>query len=301
MILKKKDNTKNDREPKLRVYHVNTHKRAVIALWILLAASLLFAVYKNFTAVDVHTVHETKVVEEKVLDTHKVENFVTDFVKTYYAWEQNKASIEKRTKDLQRFLTGDLQALNADTVRADVPVSSQVTNVQIWEVAQKDEHICSVTYTVDQKITENGSSKTVQSAYEVLVYVDDAGNLVLTKNPTITSIPKKSGYKPKVVENDGTVDSVATEEISSFLTTFFTLYPSATEKELSYYVNDGILKPVGKNYRFSELVDPVYNRDGNQVRAVFTVKYLDDATKMTQVSQYDLMLEKADGNWKIVR
>ena len=301
MILKQKDNTKNGREPKLRVYHANTRKKVVAALWILLAASLLFAVYKNFTAVDVHTVHETKVVEEKVLDTHKVENFVTDFAKTYYAWEQNKASIEKRTKDLQRFLTGDLQTLNADTVRADVPVSSQVTNVQIWEVAQKEEHTYSVTYTVDQKITEKGSGKTVQSAYEVLVYVDGSGNLVLTKNPTITSIPKKSGYKPKAVESDGTVDSVATGEISSFLTTFFTLYPTATEKELSYYVNDGILKPVGKNYKFSELVDPVYNRDGNQVRAVFAVKYLDDATKMTQVSQYDLVLEKADGNWKIMK
>ena len=245
MILKKKDNTKNGREQKLRVYHANTRKKMVAALWILLAVSLLFAVYKNFTAVDVHTVHETKVVEEKVLDTHKVEHFVTDFAKTYYAWEQNKASIEQRT--------------------------------------------------------ENGNSKTVQSVYEVLVYVDDAGNLVLTKNPTITSIPKKSGYKPKAVESDGTVDSVATGEISSFLTTFFTLYPTATEKELSYYVNDGILKAVGKNYRFSELVDPVYNRDGNQVHAVFAVKYLDDATKMTQVSQYDLMLEETGGNWKIVK
>lgn len=85
MILKKKDSTKNDREPKLRVYHANTRKKMVAVLWVLLAASFLFAVYKNFTAVDVHTVHETKVVEEKVLDTHKVENFVTDFAKTYYA------------------------------------------------------------------------------------------------------------------------------------------------------------------------------------------------------------------------
>lgn len=132
------------------------------------------------------------------------------------------------------------------------------------------------------------------------VYVDDAGNLVLTKNPTITRIPQKSGYTPKAVESDGTMDSVATGEINSFLTTFFTLYPTATEKELSYYVNDDVLKAVGKNYKFSELVDPIYNRDGEQIRAVFAVKYLDDATKMMQVSQYDLMLEKTDGNWKIV-
>lgn len=81
----------------------------------------------------------------------------------------------------------------------------------------------------------------------------------------------------------------------------FTLYPTATEKELSYYGNGDILKPVGKNYKFSELVDPVYNRDGEQVRAVFEMKYLDDATKMTRVSQYDLMLEKVDGNRKIVK
>ena len=300
MILKKKDATKNGKEKKLRVYHANTRKRTVTALWILLAASLLFAVYKNFTAVDVHTVHETKVVEEKVVDTHKVENFVTDFAKTYYSWEQSKASIEKRTKDLQRFLTSDLQTLDTDTVRADVPVSSEVANVQIWEVVQKDERTYSVTYTVDQRITENGSSKTVQSAYEVAVYVDDAGHLVLTKNPAITRIPQKSGYTPKAVESDGTVDSVATGEINSFLTTFFTLYPTATEKELSYYVNDDVLKAVGKNYKFSELVDPIYNRDGERIRAVFAVKYLDDATKMMQVSQYDLMLEKTDGNWKIV-
>lgn len=124
---------------------------------------------------------------------------------------------------------------------SDVPVASEVTNVPIWEVAQKEEHTYSVTYAADQKITENGSSKTVQSAYEVFVYVDDAGNLVITKNPTITSIPVKSGYTPKAVENNGAVDSVTTEEIGSFLTTFFTLYPTATEKELSYYVNSGML------------------------------------------------------------
>jgi hypothetical protein len=103
--------------------------------------------------------------------------------------QRRKRIFKKELKDLQGFLTGNLQALNTDTVRADVPVSSEVTNVQIWEVAQKDEHTYSVTYTVDQRITENGSGKTVQSAYEVAVHVDDAENLVITKNPTITRIP----------------------------------------------------------------------------------------------------------------
>ena len=88
---------------------------------------------------------------------------------------------------------------------------------------------------------------------------------------------------------------------SEFLTTFFKLYPTATAKELTYYVNEGVLKPVGKEYIFSELVNPVYNRNGNQVTASLAVKYLDNQTMTTQVSQFDLVLEKNGENWKIVK
>ncbi|MDK2808585.1 MAG: hypothetical protein PWP24_1321 [Clostridiales bacterium] len=153
-----------------------------------------------------------------------------------------------------------------------------------------------MTFTVDQLITERENKKIVRSAYEVVVYVDGSGNMVITKNPTICSIPVKSGYEPKAKESDGTVDVATTNEINEFLTTFFKLYPTATAKELSYYVNDGGVKPIGKDYVFSELIIPVYNRSGNQVTVSLAVKYLDNQTKATQISQFDLVLEK-DGNW----
>lgn len=87
-LMKKKGEPEQAKKKKLRVYKVNTHKKTVITLWVLLAVSFCFAIYKNFTAIDVHTVHETKVVEEKIVDTHKIENFVEDFAKAYYSWEQ---------------------------------------------------------------------------------------------------------------------------------------------------------------------------------------------------------------------
>ena len=111
---------------------------------------------------------------------------------------------------------------------------------------EKEQHY-QVTYTVEQRITEGESSKTVRSAYQVTVYVDGSGNLTIIQNPTITSVPVKSGYTPKAVQSDGTVDSITTEEINEFLTTFFKLYPTATAKELTYYVNEGVLKTVGKS------------------------------------------------------
>ena len=57
--IRKEENQKKQKEKKLKIYKVNTHKKTVIALWVLLAVSFLFAVYKNFTAIDIHTVHET--------------------------------------------------------------------------------------------------------------------------------------------------------------------------------------------------------------------------------------------------
>ena len=300
MIFKKKEkNPKQPKEKKLRVYKANTHKKTVIALWVLLAVSLCFAVYKNFTAIDIHTIHETTVIEKEIVDTHKVENFVENFAKVYYSWEQTAASIDSRSNAINNYLTTELQALNTDTIRKDIPVSSSVNGVQIWAVTQDGENQFQVVFTVDQLITEGESKKTVRSAYEVAVYVDASGNMVITKNPTITSIPVKSGYEPAIKENDGTVDAVAVNEINEFLTTFFKLYPTATAKELSYYVNDGVLNPIGKDYVFSELVNPIYTRNENQVLVSVSVKYLDQRTKVTQVSQFDLILEK-DGNWKII-
>lgn len=288
------------KEKKPRIYKVNPRKKVVIGLWVLLGLSFSFAIFKHFTAVDTHTIHETTIIEKEYVDTHNVENFVENFAKVYYSWELNDQSIDNRMENLKAYLTEELQALNIDTVRKDIPVSSSVRGVQIWMVKADGENQFDVTYSVDQLITEGENIKTVHSAYEVTVYVDGSGNMVLTKNPTITSIPKKSDYKPKVIESDGTVDSIMTNEIIEFLTTFFKLYPTATASELSYYVNDGILKSIGKDYIFQELVNPIYNRKDNQVTVSLTVEYIDQQTKATQVSQFDLVLEKNGSNWKII-
>lgn len=298
---KQKKERQTPKEKKPRVYKVNPRKKVVIALWVLLGLSFCFAIFKHFTAIDTHTIHETTIIEKEYVDTHNVENFVENFVKVYYSWEQSDKSIDNRMENLKDYLTDELQALNVDTIRKDIPVSSSLRGFQIWSVESVDDNQFDVTYSVDQLITEGEDKKTVHSAYEVTVYVDSAGNMVLTKNPTITSVPAKSDYTPKAKESDGMVDSTTTNEINEFLTTFFKLYPTATVKELSYYVNDGILKSIGKDYVFQELVNPIYNRKDNQVTVSLAVKYLDQQTKATQVSQFDLVLEKVGNNWKIIK
>ena len=128
MFQKKKEKQK----PKeLRVYTVNRRKPAVIVLWLLFICGFVFAVYKNFTAIDTHTVHEKEIVERRVEDTSGVEAFVRNFAKTYYSWSNNKDSVAQRTDALTGYLTEDLQRLTADTVRSDVAVSSSVQDADL--------------------------------------------------------------------------------------------------------------------------------------------------------------------------
>ena len=68
MLFKKKDKeSKPKKEKKVPVMKVGTHKKTVIALWLVLIASVSFGVYKNFTAIDMHTVHEKKSLNKRLL------------------------------------------------------------------------------------------------------------------------------------------------------------------------------------------------------------------------------------------
>lgn len=162
-------------------------------------------------------------------EVHKIENFVKNFAKDYYTWQPSQASIDSRNEAIKKYLTEELQNLNGDTIRRDIPTSSTVQNVEIWSVKQDGEKQFQVVFTVEQAITEGENKKDIQSSYEVVVYVDDSGNMIIIKNPTICSIPSKSSYESKVKESEGTVDAATNEEVNEFLKTFFKLYPTATE------------------------------------------------------------------------
>ena len=74
---------------------------------------------------------------------------------------------------------------------------------------------------------------------------------------------------------------------------------SCSQKELAYYVSGNVLEPIGRDYLYSELVNPIFTKDGDNVKVKVAVKFLDNQTKSTLVSQYELVLHK-DSNWKIV-
>ena len=115
------------------------------------------------------------------------------------------------------------------------------------------------------------------------------------KEPDVTTYRKLY----KVMEERHLKLSVFFYAVKQQTIQFFKLYPTATEKELAYYVKDSVLAPVSGDYVFSELVNPVFTKDGDKRKVSVSVKYLDNKSKMTQISQYELVLHK-DDNWKII-
>ena len=276
------------------------HRRTVIVLWMVIILSVCFGVYKNFTAIGVHTVHEEEVIKEQLLDTNCIENFVADFARVYYSWENNETSLNNRTNAISSYLTVELQHLNLDMVQQDIPTVASVKDVKVWDVSKsREDNEYSVTYSVTQEITEGETVSEVVFYYDVMVYVDDDKSMVITKNPTLSSVPVKSAYSPKAVENNDSVDVNTISDATEFLNTFFKLYPTASKEELVYYVKDEVLKPITGDYVFLELVNPVFIKDGKDIVCNVTVKYSDNRTKSTQISQYALKLHKGD-NWMIV-
>ncbi|MGX7394446.1 conjugal transfer protein [Carnobacterium mobile] len=298
-IERKPKKAKQQKIKKPKTMHIGTHKKSVLALWVLLLLSLAFGIYKNFPAVDQHTIHENKTIEPLIVDTHAIESFTINFIQDFYSWENKKEVIEGRSEAIKHYLTPTLQELNMDTIRSDIPTSSKVMDSQIWEIEPIDKQNYAVIYTVTQDIIEEKESKVFSSNYRLVIYQDDHKNLVITQNPTIWTIPEKSDYEPTPISSDSSVDSDTEKEILEFLETFFKLYPTASESELTYYVKENVLPVIGKNYQFSEVVDPIIQKNGHQYQVSLVVKYLNDGSKSVIVSQYDLILEKQK-NWEII-
>ena len=299
MFRKKQQMEQAIKGKKMHTIKVGIRKTRVIALWAVLIVSVGFGIYKNFTAVDRHTVHEKEIIALRLQDTSGIEAFVKQFAKDYYTWNPAKEALEARTQAISGYLTKELQALNVDTIRTDIPTRSTVTDVLVWTIEQSGTDTFSVTYEVQQQITEGEQTTAVKATYSVIVHVDPDGKMVIVQNPTLAPAMKKSSYEPEPAEHDLSVEPKMVKEATAFLETFFQLYPTATKQELAYYVSGNVLEPIQGDYLFSELIDPVFTADGENVKVKVAVRFLDNQTKAVQVSQYELVLHK-DHNWKIV-
>lgn len=329
IFTKKKTEKKENNATAKRHMTFGRNRVFAIILWSIFILAFIWSVYKNFTAINVHTIEKTKVVEKELFDTSSIESFLSEFIDVYYTYDSNDSdSLSERLEELSRFVSDDVLQLNSNLITGDSKVSSSVLTSYIWSVEEKKENYFSVSYSVSQGIkrtsienttetvTEKVAGKEVtkkidkpvakenysvtNNSYSVTVFVDEVNNLIITQNPTITSVPVKSDlYSPKVISSDNSVSIEDKEEITEFLNTFFAQYPKSDKVTLSYYVENNALPVITADYKFVALKNLVFKTVDDQIKAYLIVDYIDQQTNLHTYSQYCLGLEKKE-QWVIV-
>ena len=93
----------------------------------------------------------------------------------------------KQGQAINGYLTKELQDLNVDTIRTDIPTSSTVTDVIVWNIEQSgtDTFFCYLRSRSADKEGEQTSN--VKATYTVKVHVDADRDMVIVQNPTLAS------------------------------------------------------------------------------------------------------------------
>lgn len=290
---------------KIKIKSIGLRKRTTTILWLLLIGSLSFGLYKNFTAIDRHTVHEEKIIETQIVDTNFISSFVEKFAETFYSWAPKKEILEKRTSELKNYLSDDLLQLNQEMIRSDIPTASIVKEMKIWKVDQLNQNSYSVVYSIIQEIEESKEKtkekRQVESAFSVKVKTRGNDQLVIVSNPVMASLPKKLDMQSDPMQDDMSIDQETKDEINEFLKTFFKIYPTAKKTELKYYLSSKDIKEINKDYVFSKIKQINYFKANNGVKVKVAAIYLDQNTKAVLPFTYDLVVKKTGEKWLIDR
>lgn len=275
-----------------------------IFLWGLFLCAFVFAIYKNFTGIDKHTIHEKEVVKEVLSSSRHIENFALDFFKVYFTFD-NKG--EAREKDLEKYVSHRLLDYSEEMGRVKQGVSSTLLFQRIWKVEKAGDGIYLVTAEVELERKEAGEGeekpeKIVKehSFYTVRVYEGKKGEMKIVELPYITELKLFSKKEFKKEVGAVTVEDKTKKEIGKFLEDFFKVYPSLERRDLKYYAEDGTMDKIGNKAlefeSFPELIIKKASKDKVEVLVFVTYKRTD--VEMVQTFEYDLVLRKKD-NWKI--
>lgn len=291
---------KEKKEKKQKGKSYGLHKGRTTILWLLFISAFAFAVYKNFTGIDRHTVHEKEIIKEVVTDTNGVEKFARDFAEYYFSWNPaDTLALKERSEALKQYMTDEIYGYSQSMI-TEVKNVSEVTGLDILEVSDMGDSLYRVSMEVVQSIAGESGVKKVNQYYKVDVYTDKEGMVVVTL-PTLAEAGGFSGYEPESEKEVRELDYEVKEEVQGFLEDFFKVYPVSQETELKYYAKPGTVEVIaqeGVEYQeINEMKITEYADDMAKVSVKVT--YLLQSTQTRQTQQYELTLQRTD-NWKII-
>ncbi|MEK5645951.1 hypothetical protein BK138_34460 [Paenibacillus rhizosphaerae] len=167
-----------------------------------------------------------------------VETFAVNFASQYFTWGQGDKAFDDRKNRLQPYLASYVDSQAGLNIKKMTSKSTFLKS-QVWKVEDAGSDRSKVTLRSQYAVTANGRKETKLN-YMVVPVASDGQNFVVYDIPYFVQEPKKFELDQKDGINRSNVlhQAQMKAEIRDFLDSFFKVYASGKQEEISYFTKN---------------------------------------------------------------
>lgn len=247
-------------------------------------------------------VNEEQKQSENLAAAEGGQTFAENFAVHYFSWTNTDEEKKKRVERLKPYLAKGLDE-QAGLSFEGMKWNSLLGKSQVWAVEETGKDTALITLRVIHNLTQAGNAKKQAGSYEkyfVVPVKTDGESFVVYKIPYFTASPGQPEITAETdVEEQGQVNnSELKENITSYLNTFFKVYTTGTQEELSYYVKDDSIKTMKGIMTFIKVENTVIQKGkGGDYQIYANVAFQEDASKAQVIYPYEITITKEDDRW----
>jgi hypothetical protein len=250
------------------------------------------------------------------------QSFAENFAVQYFNWQNTDQGKTDRVKRLQPYLAKGLDeqaGLSFDGMEWD----SSFSKSQVWNVKETGKDTALITLRIQHTLKKStppdpaaveaakNQNKPLPEAteqtkgsfvkYFVVPVKTDGQSFVVDQIPYFTVAPKKPSITADTgfIEDGKITDSKLQDDITSALNTFFKVYTTGTQEELSYYVKGDEIPSMNGIITFKEVkslvIKPGKSKNEYNVHAV--VVFQENQSNGQVIYPYELQLVKEQNRW----
>jgi len=258
---------------------------------------------------------EAKLVHPGELKVHfatseGAQSFSQNFAIEYFDWQNSDDGIKTRMERLKPYLANGLDE-QAGLSFEGMEWNSSLSKSQVWNIEEtgndsalitlRVEHVLKKTIQSDPAADSTEEKAGPYEKYFVVPVKTDGKSFVVHKVPYFIAAEEKPEItsESSINEKGKLPDTKLQEEITSALNTFFKVYTSGTQEELSYYIKGDQIKTMTGIITFKEVKDLVIKQGESQqeYEVNATVIFQENQSKAQVVYPYELTLVKEENRW----
>ncbi|MBM7554574.1 conjugal transfer protein [Thalassobacillus pellis] len=254
------------------------------------------------------------------------QTFAQIFATHYFHWENTDEGRKKRAATLKYYLAKGMEE-QAGLSFDGLEWNSSLDSSRVWEVKETGNDTAIITLRVKQRLhrTIPPDKKAIEAAkkakkdipkpkeeekgpftnYFAIPVKTDGQSYVVHRKPYYVPEPFTPDIQahPDVSPEGRVNDAALQKQVTDFLQTFFKVYTTGTQEELTYYTTGEDFRGMKGIVTFQEVKELLLKegKKPNETRVFTTIRYSVDHSKAQVAYNYELLLEQEGDRWLVKR